>query len=322
MERRKFKRLPLAREVEFLTGNKSFSGSIRDISYGGIFIEAESIPPVGEEVVLVLFLDSIKIFIKGEVVRIVKNQGFAVRFNYISQENFEHLKNFLYYNYSSEEEASRELRKFLGMAHPFVKITSEIHKRALKEELMGYILERAFLYSPDRPFVLASGKESPYYLDCRKVTLFSKSFDLVGRLFWEEIKFLGVEGVAGMSLGADPIVGAVLAKAVEEDYPLEGLLIRKEPKKYGTERQIEGNYYQGMDVVLVEDVITTGGSVLTAIEALEKENVNIVKVIALVDRQEGGTEKVKERGYEVQAIFNFSEIVKTFENSKDKGEFL
>lgn len=317
MERRKFKRIPISGEVEFLIGNKSFSGIIKDISYGGMLVETDFIPQVGEEIVLVLFLDKVKIFIKGEVVRVIDGRGFAVKFNYISRENFEHLKNFIYYNSPSEEIALKELRRFLGMAHPFVKIASKINKEAMKEELMKYILERAFLYSPENPFTLASGEKSPYYLDCRKVTLFSKGFELVGRIFWEDIKFLGVDGVAGMSIGADPIVGAILAQAAEEGYPLEGLLIRKEPKKHGTGKQIEGNYFPEMEVVVVEDVITTGGSVLKAIDILEKENINILKIIALVDREAGGMEKIKEKGYEVQAIFTFSEIIRAFDDFKN-----
>ncbi|WP_022854779.1 orotate phosphoribosyltransferase [Thermodesulfobacterium thermophilum] len=314
MEKRQFTRIPIPVDVEFLIGNASYSAKIKDISYGGVFLESDFCPDLDKEVVLVLFLSpEVKIFIKGIVVRTVPGQGFGIKFTYISPESFEHLKNLIYYNLPSEDKAFKELRRFLGKAHPLVQSVIEICIKAKRDALLEFILERAFLYSPDKPFVLASGKESPYYLDCRKVTLYSKSFELIGCAFWQEIRFLGVDGVAGMSIGADPIVCAVLSKAQEEDYPLEGLLIRKEPKKYGTSKQIEGNVSPGMEVVLVEDVVTTGGSVIKAIEALEKENIKIVKVMALVDREEGGKEKIEEKGYEFMPIFTFSEIIKAYE---------
>ncbi|WP_168194221.1 orotate phosphoribosyltransferase [Thermodesulfobacterium sp. TA1] len=314
MEKRSFTRIPIPVDVEFLVGTESYPAKIKDISYGGVFLESKFCPEPNQEVVLVLFLSpEVKIFIKGIVVRKEEGKGFGIKFTYISPESFEHLKNLIYYNFPSEERAFKELRRFLGKANPLVQTVSEICRQAKRETLLNFILERAFLYSPEKPFVLASGKESPYYLDCRKVTLYSKSFELVGCVFWQEIRFLGVDGVAGMSIGADPIVCAILSKAQEEDYPLEGLLIRKEPKKYGTSKQIEGNFYPGMEVVLVEDVITTGGSLLKAIEVLEKEKIKIIKVMAFVDREEGGRERIEERGYEFTSIFTFSEIIKAYQ---------
>lgn len=177
---------------------------------------------------------------------------------------------------------------------------------------MPFILERAFLYSPENPFVLASGKESFYYLDCRKVTLYGPSFKLIGELFWREIKGLSVLGVAGMSIGADPIVCSILSSSEKESYPLEGLLIRKEPKKYGTQKQIEGNFRRGMPIVVVEDVVTTGSSLIKAISACEREDLQIQGVFALVDREEGGKEKIAALGYPFKAFFTLSEIISAF----------
>lgn len=182
----------------------------------------------------------------------------------------------------------------------------------LKEKLLPFILKRAFLYRPEQPFILASGKVSPYYLDCRKVTLYGPSFKIIGDLFWEEIKGLSVLGVAGMSIGADPIVCSILSSSERENYHLEGLLIRKEPKKYGTQKQIEGNYKRGMPIVVVEDVVTTGGSLIKAISACEKEELQIKGVIALVDREEGGKEKILNLGYPFKAFFTLSEIISAF----------
>jgi len=310
--KRKFTRIPVSNTVEFLWQNESYKGILKNLSYGGLFIESKIIPSLNEEIPIILFLEgiqpTIKLFLKGKVVRI-EPEGFAVKYTSISPESFEHFKNFITYNYPSVEIAERELYRFLGEAHPLFKGFININITALKNELLNYILDRAFLYSAENPFILSSGKKSPYYLDCRKITLFSPSFNLIGALFWQKIKYLGVDGVAGMSIGADPIVCAILAKSAEDNLPLEGLLIRKEPKKYGTQKQVEGNVKEGMNVVLVEDVVTTGGSVLKAAEILEKERLEIIKILALIDREEGGKENIEKKGYEFEAFFTFGEIL-------------
>ncbi len=317
--KRKFTRIPFSNYIEFFWQNKSYKGILKNLSYGGFFAESEIIPSLNEEIPIILFLEGtlplIKLFLKGKVVRIEKN-GFAVKYTYISPESFEHFKNFLKYNYPSIEVAEKELYRFLGEAHPLFKSCIDLNISALKSELLIYILDRAFLYNSEKPFILSSGKKSPYYLDCRKITLYSPAFNLIGALFWQKIKYLGVDAVAGMSIGADPIVCAILAKSAEENIPLEGLLIRKEPKKYGTQKQIEGNVKKGMSVVLVEDVVTTGGSVLKAAEILEKENLEIIKIFALIDREEGGKENIEKKGYEFEAFFTFNEIISGFQKKK------
>jgi len=308
--------------VEFFWQNKSYKGILKDLSYGSSYIESKIIPPVDEEIPIILFLKgaqpSIKLFLKGKVVRTNK-EGFAVKYIYISSESFEHFKNFVSYNYPSLEIAEKEVYRFLGEAHPLFKGFINLNILALKNEILKFILERAFLYSPEKPFILSSGKESPYYLDCRKITLYSLTFGLIGALFWQKIKYLGVDGVAGMSVGADPIVCSILAKANEEDVPLEGILVRKETKKYGTQRQIEGNVREGMDIVLVEDVVTTGGSVLKAAEILEKEKLQIIKIFALIDREEGGKENIEAKGYEFESFFTLNEILKKHQELSSKN---
>lgn len=316
--KRKFTRIPVSNTVEFLWQNESYKGILKNLSYGGLFIESKIIPSLNEEIPIILFLEGtqpiIKLFLKGKVVRI-EPEGFAIKYTYISPESFEHFKNFITYNYPSIEIAKRELHRFLGEAHPLFKGFISLNIAALKNELLNHILDRAFLYNAENPFILSSGKKSPYYLDCRKITLFSPSFNLIGALFWQKIKYLGVDGVAGMSIGADPIVCSILAKSAEDNLPLEGLLIRKEPKKHGTQKQVEGNIKKGMNVVLVEDVVTTGGSVLKAAEILEKEGLEIVKILALIDREEGGKENIEKRGYEFEAFFTFSEILEKIEKN-------
>ncbi len=322
MDKRRFLRIPISLEAVYIFDEKDRTGKIKDISYGGVFIETEDAPPLGEIVPLVLTIEgvspAIKIFLKGRVVRRVPGKGFALKFVEISPESLNHLKNLLYFNSPCPEEIEKELREFLGEAYPLAQILKELNITCLKETLMDYILERAFLYSPEEPFTLASGEKSPYYLDCRKITLYSPSFSLIGELFWEEMRFLNIQGVMGMSIGADPIVAAILAKAAEEGVELEGLLVRKEPKKYGTRRLIEGNVVPGQRIVVVEDVVTTGGSVLKAVKAAEEAGLKIAKVIALVDREAGGKENIESQGYNFLAFFTLSEIIEAFEKRGKK----
>ncbi len=322
MERRKFSRIPFSSGVEFWIKKSLKKGKIKNLSFGGVYIESKDVPSEGEEVSVFLevegFSPPVKLFLKGIVVRSEK-KGFALKFNYIAPESFLHLKNIIYYNNPDSEKAEKEIYEFLGEAFPLVRGLKLLSISAIKEELLNLILERAFLYNPDQPFKLSSGKESPYYLDCRKITLFSRSFEMIGELFWEEIRFMDVQGVAGMSIGADPIVCAVLSKASQEGVSLEGFLVRKEPKKHGTQKQIEGNLREGLRVVIVEDVVTTGKSVLKAVEAVEKAGLNIAKVIALIDRQEGGRENIEKHGLEFKAFFTFDEIINAYRKKREGG---
>ncbi len=315
-EKRKFFRLPFEEKVEFVCPKGIFSGVVKNLSFGGLYIaNPDNFPELKDEVALIFLLRDtdppIKVFMKGRVVRIDKDKGFAIKFLSIPQESFQHLRNYIIYNAPSPEIAELEIKKFLGEFDTAHQIVKAFNVFFLKNEIMPYLLERALLYSPEKPFKLSSGKESPYYLDCRKITLYGPSYKFIGELFWEELRYTDIEGVAGMSMGADPIVCGILSAALSEERALEGILIRKEPKKYGTGKQLEGNFWKGMKIALVEDVVTTGGSLLKAIEACEKEDLNIISVIALVDREEGGKEALKERGYELKSFFTLSEIIST-----------
>ncbi len=319
-EKRRFQRIPFRKLLAFKCLKGTHFGELKDLSLGGAYIKNPTNYPYFRETVEIAFhLDdssNVVIFIKGEVVRIEEGKGFAVKFVEIDPKSFTHLKNIIYYNSPDPESAKKEIYEFLGEAYPTFQTIKFLTVKSLKNELMKYLLSRAFLYSPDKPFILSSGKESPYYLDCRKVTLYSPSFQLIGDLFWEEVRFSFLDGVAGMSIGADPIVCAVLASAIKEGVRLEGLLVRKEPKKYGTQKQIEGNVNPGMRVVLVEDVVTTGGSVLKALSALRETRVQVVKVLALVDREEGGRSAIEAEGVPFYAFFSIEEILSAYKAQK------
>jgi len=187
-----------------------------------------------------------------------------------------------------------------------------------KEKLLNLLLERALLYDPIKGFKLSSGKHSTYYFDCKRVTLSSQAVLLIGEAIWDLVKDLRVCAVGGLTLGADPLVMAVCAYAGLKRIPLEGFIVRKEPKKHGTQRWIEGYVSPGDRVLIVDDVVTTGKSIIQAIEKAEDAGLKVLKVVALVDREEGGGEKIASLGYEFAAVFTFTEIKKAWEKKHGK----
>ncbi len=154
-------------------------------------------------------------------------------------------------------------------------------------------------------FTLASGKKSDLYFDGRLVTLSSTGLPKVAAAVLEIIKDQNIAAAGGMVIGADPITGGVVALAGAGGIPLTGFMVRKEPKQHGTGKQVEGPQPEkGARVVLLEDVVTTGGSSLKAVAALRREwNVEVVAVVALLDRLEGGRQALAEVGVELWPIF-------------------
>lgn len=176
-----------------------------------------------------------------------------------------------------------------------------------KKRLAEILKEKSILKGS---FRLASGKESDYYIDGRLTTLDSEGLNLIGDIFLEEIlNDPEIKTVGGPTMGADPIVGSVLTRAGMKNLDFSGFLVRKEPKDHGTGKLIEGNLKEGEKVAVVEDVVTTGGSVLKAIYALEKEGAIISKVLVIVDREEGAERKFNELGYNYFSIYRISELL-------------
>lgn len=178
-----------------------------------------------------------------------------------------------------------------------------------RERLFELLYERSFLYS-EEGFTLASGKKSPYYLDCKKTTLFSEALPLIGKLLWEEIERFSPQAVGGLTLGADPLVAAVCYEAGLRGIPLEGFIVRKEAKGHGTRRFVEGNVKAGMRAVILEDVVTTGTSSLKAVDRAREAGLEILAVVALVDREEGGAEAILARGLSFAALFKVQEFLR------------
>ncbi len=166
-------------------------------------------------------------------------------------------------------------------------------------------------------FTLASGAQSDLYIDCRVTALDPFGALLIGDLGWHAIRskihseHLKIDAIGGMTLGADPISLAVgMASAMKS--PAEALqvfTVRKEPKGHGAGKQIEGNFHSGNTVIVVDDVITTGGSTLKAIDAIEREGGKVAFALVLVDREEGGRQAIEARGVHVISLFTRSSLL-------------
>ncbi|MBY0402761.1 MAG: orotate phosphoribosyltransferase [Cyanobacteria bacterium] len=183
-------------------------------------------------------------------------------------------------------------------------LTRDFQKKELFQLLNTLSLKRGH-------FVLASGKTSPYYLDCRLTTLSARGSYLVGQLLYDKIQPLNLDSVGGMSLGADPIVSAITYCSASQGDALNGFLVRKEAKAHGAGNQIEGHIAPWMRIALVEDVVTTGGSTLKAIEAIRRvyPTVQIVKIFSLVNRNQGGDEAFAQLKIPYESLYNVQEFL-------------
>ena len=151
-------------------------------------------------------------------------------------------------------------------------------------------------------FKLNSGRESLFYFDGRMVTLRPEGAFLIGKKIFHILSEAGAEAVGGMTMGADPIAAAVALVSHQEGKPIPAFIVRSGVKEHGTQKRIEGPLRGGSRVGIVDDVITSGGSVLRSIEAVESEGCRVVKVVVILDRLEGGSEEIKRRGYDFTAL--------------------
>ncbi len=176
-----------------------------------------------------------------------------------------------------------------------------------RDELLSLLMEKSFQKGE---FTLASGMKSDYYINGKLTTLNSRGAYLAARIFLAMIGDDVPDAVGGLTIGADPIIGSMLALAGMEDLPLKGFIVRKAAKEHGTQSLVEGDLSEGDRVVVIEDVITTGGSSLKAIEAVKSLGCEVTRVLVIVDRQQGAQENLKKNGYRLESIFSIEELLR------------
>lgn len=175
-----------------------------------------------------------------------------------------------------------------------------------REALAALIRDKALRFGD---FTLASGKKASYYLDCKQVTLDPQGARLVAEGILELLAgHPWPEAIGGMAIGADPITAAVVTMSSVRGTPLRGFMIRKESKGHGTNQFVEGPVRPGESVVIVEDVVTTGGSSMAAIERAEGFGLKVMRVIGIVDRLEGGAEAFARRGLPFASLFSIRDF--------------
>lgn len=177
------------------------------------------------------------------------------------------------------------------------------------QALLHLLFHRAFQYRDEPVFRLASGAMSRYYLNCKLVTLDPRGATLIGSLIFERLRGLGIHGVGGLTLGADPIAVATAIASEAAREPIAAFVVRKEPKGHGTDQWIEGPLAAGAPVAVVDDVVTTGGSTEKALAILSQLGHPIRKVVALVDRGEGGREAIRKWGVELDSLFRIEDFM-------------
>lgn len=179
-----------------------------------------------------------------------------------------------------------------------------------RKRLEELIKERALKVADEPIFKLSSGKMSNYYLDLRTITLDPEGGFVIGNIIFDMIKDKNPDAIGGLTLGADPIAYATSIISFIKNKPIKPFVVRKEPKGHGTGKQIEGNLKPEENVFIVEDVVTTAGSSLKAAKVVKEFGANILGIIAIVDREEGGEENIKKEGFNFYPIFKVSDFLK------------
>jgi len=181
----------------------------------------------------------------------------------------------------------------------------EVFKR-----LITLLYERSYRFSDLPEFTLASGEKSQFYFNCKPVTLSPEGLSLIGSVFFENIRGLNVDAICGLTMGADPIAYATSLISFQQGEPIKAFSVRQTPKKHGLKLWMEGDVKEGDRVVIVDDVVTTGSSTIKAIQRAREANLEIVKVVALIDREEGGKENIEREALPFEAIFTKSDFLK------------
>jgi orotate phosphoribosyltransferase len=177
---------------------------------------------------------------------------------------------------------------------------------AQRDELRQMLLNRSMRFGE---FVLSSGATSNYYIDVRKTSLHPAGLKMIAQLFCEVLEADNVTAVGGLTLGADPLVAGVMLRSAELGRPIEGFLVRRTTKDHGMRGQVEGNLAGHKRIAILDDVITSGESALIAAEAAESYKAEVVRVLAVVDREQGASQIFQQRGYPFTPLFSIGELL-------------
>ncbi len=179
----------------------------------------------------------------------------------------------------------------------------------MKNELIRLLCEKSFKYSKEPAFKLVSGRMSRFYVNCKPTILSPRGMFLTGHLVFDAIKDLDIKGVGGLTFGADPIAVATAFASELQGQPINAFSIRKTQKDHGIVKWVEGDIKPGEKVVVIDDVATTGGSTIKAIERARSEDLEVVRAVVLVDRQEGGLENIKQHVPDASAVITRDELL-------------
>ncbi len=190
----------------------------------------------------------------------------------------------------------------------------------MRNRLLELILEYAFQFSETPAFKLAHGGTSRFYFNCKRITLDPEGQYLVGNLVFEAVKDFGISAIGGLTLGADPIANATAYSSWLKGRPIQSFIVRKTSKDHGIIAAIEGKVTAGDRVVVVDDVVTTGGSTLQAISACRQAGLDIVGVLTLIDRQEmNGRENIEKQIPNFKALFTRDEVMRMYRGLNPHG---
>lgn len=188
-----------------------------------------------------------------------------------------------------------------------------------KEELIELLCRKSVKYNKEPAFRLVSGRISRFYVNCKPTTLSPRGMFLAGNLMLETIGDSDIKGVGGLTFGADPIAVATAFASELAGRPIQAFSIRKTQKDHGIIRWVEGNIVPGDRVVIIDDVATTGGSTLKAIERARSEGIEVVKAIVMVDREEGGLDNIQKEVPDAIALITRGELLAAWDPSSGQG---
>jgi orotate phosphoribosyltransferase len=183
----------------------------------------------------------------------------------------------------------------------------------MKKELIDLLCQKSFKYSQEPVYKLVSGRMSQFYVNCKPVTLRARGMFLTGHLLFEAIKDDNVTAIGGLTFGADPLAVAAAFTSELKARPINAFSIRKTRKDHGLIRWIEGDIQSGERVAIIDDVATTGGSTIKAIERARAEGLEVVRAVILVDRQEGGVDNIRKHVPNVSIIITRDELVERYQ---------